>query len=79
MINSYLNEGNTDKFSIEDDINFNGYEIVQIDTFKGFIEGNNHTVSGIVVGNRVMTSDGVVERANKEDIQYLRSACFHSC
>lgn len=70
VINSYLKEGNTDKFSIEDDINFNGYEIVQIDTFKGFIEGNNHTVSGIVVGNRVMTSDGVVERANKENIQY---------
>lgn len=70
IFNSYLNENNTDKFSIEKNINFNGYEIAQIDSFRGAINGNFHTVSNIVVGNKVLTVDGVVEREDKENLKY---------
>ena len=70
ILNSFINPDNTDKFSIEDNINFNGYEIAQINTFSGVIDGNKHTVSGIVIGNKVMTQDGVMKSDNAEDLEY---------
>lgn len=70
IINSFINENNTDKFSIEEDINFNGYELAQIDTFKGHIDGNKHTISGIVIGNKIMSEDGVVKNGDEENIRY---------
>ena len=70
ILNSFINPGNTDEFSIEDNINFNGYEIAQIETFGGVIDGNKHTVSGIVVGNKVMTQNGVIKNDGSSDLEY---------
>ncbi|MDE6189294.1 MAG: hypothetical protein K2G37_03290 [Clostridia bacterium] len=52
--------GDGNDYVITNNINFNGYEVVQIQNFNGTIEGNQHTVSNIVVGNKRLTADGVV-------------------
>lgn len=70
ILNAFKNPSNTNEFSIEANINFNGYEVAQIDNFKGIINGNNHTVSGIAVGNKILTEDGVVENNNQATLQY---------
>ncbi|MDE6372198.1 MAG: hypothetical protein K2L61_01495, partial [Clostridia bacterium] len=70
ILNSFVNQGNTDEFSVEANINFNGYEIAQIETFSGVIDGNKHTVSGIVVGNKVMTQNGVVKNDSVSELEY---------
>lgn len=70
ILHSFVNPANTDKFSIEDNINFNGHEVVQIETFSGNIDGNNHTVSGIVIGNKVLTQNGVLKNDDVSDLEY---------
>ncbi|MCX4362876.1 MAG: hypothetical protein OSJ74_05805 [Clostridia bacterium] len=70
IINSFINPNNEDKFSIEANINFNGYEIAQIENFYGKINGNKHTVSGIVVGNKTMTANGVVKNDEASVLKY---------
>ena len=69
ILRSFIEPNNTDEYSIEDNINFNGYEIAQINTFKGVINGNKHTVSGIVIGSKILTANGVVNN-DKENMQY---------
>ncbi len=70
ILNSFVNPGNTEEFSIEENINFNGYEIAQVETFNGNINGNNHTVSGVVIGNKVMTQNGVMKNDGVSDLEY---------
>ncbi|MDE5756832.1 MAG: hypothetical protein K2I23_07065 [Clostridia bacterium] len=70
ILNSFINEGNTDTFYVDNNINFNGYELAQIETFSGVIDGNKHTVSGIVIGNKVMTQNGVVKSDNASLLNY---------
>lgn len=70
ILNSFINPDNTDEFSIEENINFNGYEVAQIEMFGGVIDGNKHTVSGIVIGNKVMTQNGVVKNDSVSDLEY---------
>ncbi|MDE7079690.1 MAG: hypothetical protein K2O95_06215 [Clostridia bacterium] len=48
-------------YKIMQNINFNGYEIAQIDTLKDNINGNFKTLSNLVVGNSQLTEEGVVE------------------
>ncbi|MDE6604676.1 MAG: hypothetical protein K2K85_01470 [Clostridia bacterium] len=70
ILNSFINPNNTDEFSVEDNINFNGYELAQVETFGGVIDGNKHTVSGIVIGNKVMTQNGVIKNDSSSDLEY---------
>ncbi len=64
-LKNYLNNKNnvteTNRYSIEKNINFNGYEIVQIENFVDSVEGNDHTLSNMVVGNRRLSDNGAIE------------------
>lgn len=71
IINNYFNPSNKDTYSLvkndtnRGDIDFGGYEIVTIPEFDGIINGNNMTVSNMVIANKVLTQAGVVENAGE--------------
>ncbi|MDE5654449.1 MAG: hypothetical protein K2I46_02455, partial [Clostridia bacterium] len=78
ILNAFIHPDRADEFSIENNVDFNGYEIAQIVNFKGIIDGNNHTVSNIVIGNKVLTAEGVMKNDNQETLQYSMFASIDS-
>ncbi len=78
ILNAFINPGSANEYSIENNIDFNGYEIAQIANFKGIINGNNHIVSNILLGNKVLTADGVMKNDNQETLQYAMFADIDS-
>ena len=67
VINNFANPSNTDTYSIEGNIDFGGYAVVNIKDFYGKIEGNDHTVANMVITNKRLTENGVVEVNDSAD------------
>lgn len=68
VINSFANPQNTDSYNLQNNIDFGGYEFVNIKDFYGKIVGGNHTVANMVLSNKRLTENGVVEVNDSADV-----------
>lgn len=68
FIDNKNNVNTVNNYIIVKNINFNGYEVAQIDTLKDNINGNRKTLSNIVVGNSQLTDNGVVKVEGEDKI-----------
>ena len=71
FVNSFANPSNTDTYDIAANINFGGYEVVNIKDFYGKINGNDHTVTNIVLTEKRLTAEGVkIVRDSADTMSY---------
>lgn len=75
ILKNYIdnNEGETiaRDYRIAKNLNFDGYEVPQIETLKDTIYGYRFTLSNMVVGNSQLTENGVVESDRAEKVYSL--------
>lgn len=59
FVNGFANPSNTDTYNFGGNVNFGGYEVINLKDFYGKINGNDHTVTNMVLTNKRLTSEGV--------------------
>lgn len=71
FVNSFANPSNNDTYTLGNNVDFGGYEVPNLKEFYGTLNGNNHTVSNIVISDKRITSEGVKSvQDNAEVLSY---------